>query len=60
MKSHPSTERIAAYVDGTLRPLARLRVVAHLVWCVDCVELVADVRADLAQAREAKGGEPGE
>lgn len=36
-------ETLAAFVDGTLEPSARSRIVAHLGACADCSSLVAEV-----------------
>jgi len=39
----PDAATIAAFVDGTLDPPGRARVVQHLASCVDCAELVGEV-----------------
>jgi len=44
-------ETIAAFVDGTIDPAERTRVVAHLATCEDCTDLVGEVEHTSAALR---------
>jgi anti-sigma factor RsiW len=56
----PSAETLAEYLDGSLSPIQRAEVEAHIATCEDCFEQIAAVavlETENEHATEGRGGE---
>ncbi len=49
--THPSSQLLSEYLDGTLDPEAEREVVGHLAGCAGCGDLLADLRRVMVRAQ---------